>query len=217
MPTPTLYIFADESGNLDFSNSGTEYFIVTAVTMANMAVAHSLLDLRHELTMQGHDIEEFHAANDPRFIRPHVFAQIQAAPLIVDAVVLHKRKTYPHIASNEGNFYQLAWHLLFQYVAPQRCQPTDDLLVAAASLGTQARKTRFRNAVGRVVQQHNICQSVGVGFWASATHPCLQVADYCGWAIYRWKEYGDMRPYNLIHSKVASCFEPFAGNPTTYY
>jgi len=88
---------------------------------------------------------------------------------------------------------------------------------ARDSLGTAARKTRFKNAVDRVVQQHHICQSVAVGFWQAATHPCLQVADYCAWAIQRWKETGDQRPYNLIQAQVRSCFESFAINPTTYY
>lgn len=216
MPLPTVFIFADESGDLTFSNAGSEYFIVCAVTMRSLAIAHRLLDLRHELTMSGQPIETFHAVNNGWPVRHRVFAEIQAAPLDIDAVVMHKRKTYPHIATNEGYFYQLAWHLLFKYVAPRRCQATDHLLVAAASLGTATRKTRFKNAVDRVVQQHHICQSVAVSFWQAATHPCLQVADYCAWAIQR-KQTGDQRLYNLIRAQVRSCFEPFASNPTSYY
>jgi hypothetical protein len=216
-PLPTIYIFADESGDFDFSNGGSEYFIVCAVTMTGIGVAHRLLDLRHELTLQGHDIEAFHAANDPWPVRTRVFAELQAAQVKVDAVALQKRKTYPRVAADKAYFYQLAWHLLFKHVAPLRCQPTDYLLVAAASLGTAARKTRFKNAVDRVVQQHNVCRSVVVGFWQTATHPCLQVADYCAWALQRWKERGDVRAYNFIQAKVAGCFEPFASNPANYY
>ncbi len=155
--------------------------------------------------------------NDPRPIRTRVFAEIQSAQIQVDAVALQKRKTYPHIAANEGYFYQLAWHLLFKHVAPRRCQAHDDLLLVAASLGTATRKTRFRNAMNGVVQQHNVCRSVAIGFWQAATHPCLQVADYCGWAIQRWKERGDAGSYNLIQPKTASVFEPFAANRTNYY
>lgn len=217
MPSPSVYIFADEAGDFDFSNIGSEYFIVCAVTVRNMTVAHRLLDLRHELTLDGHDIHLFHACNDRYSIRQRVYAELQATQFHVDAIALRKRKTYPRVAADEGYFYQLAWHLLFKGVAPLRCQPTDHLLVAAASLGTTAKKTRFRNAVDRVVQQHNICTSVAVGFWPSATHPGLQVADYCAWALQRWKERNDMWAYNFIQANVAGCFEPFAINPVNYY
>lgn len=216
-PPPTVYIFADESGDFNFSNTGSEYFIVCAVTMGDVRIAHSLLDLRHELALQGHDIQAFHAMNDPWPVRNRVLAEIQASQIQVDAIALQKRKTYPRVAADEGHFYQLAWHLLFKHVAPLRCQAHDDLLVAAASLGTAARKTRFRNAVDSVVRQHSICHSFAVGFWQAATHPCLQVADYCAWAIQRWKERGDEGPYDLIQSKIASYFEPFAINPRNYY
>lgn len=191
--------------------------ISSAVMMTNVSVAHRLLDLRHHLGLHGHDVQAFHAVNDPRPIRTRVFAEIQSAQIQVDAVALQKRKTYPHIAANEGYFYQLAWHLLFKHVAPRRCQAHDDLLLVAASLGTATRKTRFRNAMNGVVQQHNVCRSVAIGFWQAATHPCLQVADYCGWAIQRWKERGDAGSYNLIQPKTASVFEPFAANRTNYY
>lgn len=217
MPSPTVYIFADESGDFDFSNGGSEYFIVCAVTMDNVNAGHRLLDLRHELALEGHDIHAFHAMNDPWPIRTRVFSAIQASEIQVDAIALQKRKTYGRVATDEGRFYQLAWHLLFKHVAPRRCHVRDDLLVVAASLGTATRKTRFKNAVDKVVQQHSICRSVAVGFWPAPSHPCLQVADYCAWAIQRWKERGDEGPIDMIQSKIASYFEPFAENPTSYY
>lgn len=218
MPSrPTVYIFGDESGDLTFTNAGSEYFIVSTVTMRSITVARRLLSLRHELALKGYNIEKFHAVSDPWPVRNRVFAEIQGADLVIDAVVLHKRKTEPQIAQNVGYFYQLAWHLLFKYIAPRRCDADDRLLVAAASLSTSERKARFKNAVDSVVEQHNVCRSVGVAFWEAATHPCLQVADYCAWAIQRWKEQGDEGPIDLIQSQVRSCFEPFAISRTTYY
>ncbi len=214
---PTLYIFGDESGDLTFSNKGSEYFIVCAVTMRTVGIAQRLLDLRHELALGGGPLESFHAVNDGWPVRHRVFAEIQQAQLDIDAVLMHKRKTRPHIAANVGYFYQLAWHFLFQYLAPRRCQRTDDLLVAAASLSTIEKKQRFSNALDSVVLQHNICQSVATGFWGAATHPCLQVADYCAWAIRRWKEVGDQTTYNLIAPQIRSRFEPFSGSALTYY
>lgn len=213
-----VYIFADEAGNLDFTLRGTSYFIVATVTMRSWEVGIQLLELRHRLALEGVETAEtgFHATEDKQAIRDRVFPVVQAAKLEIDAVVLDKRKTLPRIAADEGYFYQLAWHLLFQYVAPRRCDPNDDLLVVGSSLGTKARKTRFYNALTSVVQQHAICRSYATAFWAAASHPCLQVADYCAWAIQRWKERGDDRSYVLIQPQVKSCFEPLlAQQPCT--
>jgi hypothetical protein len=217
MSAPTLYIFADESGDFKFSKHGSAHFTICAVTTRSAAIAHGLLDLRHELAMSGTDIEAFHATEDLQAVRNRVFALIQAAPLDIDAVILDKRKTRPWIAQNHGYFYQLAWHLLFKYIAPRRCSPHDKLLVVASSLGTKVKKKRFKQALTQVTQQHNVCRSYRVAFWSAASHPCLQVADYCAWAIHRDKERSDPRSYALIAAQVRSRFEPFRTSPVTYY
>jgi len=214
-----LYVFADEAGNLDFSSTGTRYFIVTAVTMQNWAIGPQLLDLRHALALQGADLLEFgfHAAEEKQAVRNAVYQLIQSVPFDIDAVILDKRKTLPRIASDEGYFYQLAWHLLFKYMAPRRCTPQDDLLVVGSSLGTKARKVRFRNAIASVIHQHAVCRTYATAFWTAASHPCLQIADYCCWAIQRWRESGDGRSFALIQGHVRSAFEPFLGSATFYY
>jgi hypothetical protein len=117
-PIPSLYIFADESGNLDFSDKGTEYFTVCAVTMRSLEVGHRLLNLRHEPALEGQDVEYFHATEDKQPVRDRVFSLIQDTPIEIDAIILHKRKTLPRIARDKAYFYQLAWHLLFRYLAP---------------------------------------------------------------------------------------------------
>ncbi len=39
-------------------------------------------------------------------------------------------------------------------------------------------------------------------FWPSGADPCLQVADYCAWAIQRKWEKGDARSYDLIKDRI---------------
>jgi hypothetical protein len=131
-----LYIFADEAGNLDFSSLGTRYFIGAAVTMRDWSVGVQLLDLRHKLALQGAELLDagFHATEDKQVVRNAVYQLIRSVPLEVDAVILDKRKTYPRIARNEAYFYQLAWHLLFKYMAPRRCRLQDDLPLVGSSL-----------------------------------------------------------------------------------
>jgi len=214
-----VYLFADEAGNLDFTPTGTKYFILIAVTMRDWDVGKELIELRYRLACEGAEIFDtgFHATEEKQAVRDRVYPLIQSAQLDIDSVVLEKRKTLPRISSNEGYFYQLAWYLLFKHLAPIRCTPNDDLLVIGSTLGIQARKTRFKNAIASVVQQHSICKSHATAFWTASSHPCLQVADYCAWAIQRWKEHGDARSYVLIQPQVRTCFEPFAGSAAVYY
>jgi hypothetical protein len=111
----------------------------------------------------------------------------------------------------------LAWHLLFKYMARRVCRDDDHLLVAAGTLGTKAKKLLFERALGSVIWQHSLCRSYAARSWDTVTHPCLQVADYCTWAIHRMKEQSDARSYMLIQPQVQTYFEPFATSTTTFY
>lgn len=213
------YIFTDEAGNFDFSSKGSKYFIVVAVSMRDCSIGSRLIDLRHALAMESVTLLDggFHATEDRQHVRDRVYSTIQGAPLSIDAAVLEKRKTYPHIASNNLYLYELAWHLLFKYIAPRRCSKDEELLFIASSIGTTARKRQFKSAIESVVCQHNICRRHATAFWTTSSHPCLQIADYCAWAVQRWKERGDDRSYTLISSQVTSCFEPFASSQIEFY
>lgn len=222
-PVPTLYVFADEAGNFDFSNAGSEYFTVCAVTMRSLEVGHRLLDLRHELALEGLDVRDdgrhiqgFHATEDKQYVRDRVFPLIRAATLDIDAIVLHKRKAYVRVRQDDY-FYQLAWHLLFRHMAPRICRYDDHLLVAAATLGTRGKRQLFDRALSSVIWQHNLCRSRATRSWDAVTHPCLQIADYCTWAIHRSAERGDRRSFDLIEPQVRSCFFPFSVSTQEYY
>ena len=92
------YLLADEAGNFDFSNQGSAYFVVASVVIDEWTtVASQIIDLRHSLALQNSaDLREegFHATDDRQWIRDEVFKVIQSAPLIIDAVIMEKRKTF---------------------------------------------------------------------------------------------------------------------------
>jgi len=205
-----IFLFADEAGNFDFSSKGSRYFIVAGVTMADWSVGAKLLDLRHELCFQTEDLREegFHATEDRQHIRDKVFALIRELDLRIDAVVLDKHKAYKRLTENEAYFYQLAWHFLLRNVARQLSKE-DNLLIVAGSLGTKHRRMLFKQALDSASEQHILNTSWRVSFWKAFSHPCLQVADYCAWAIQRWKEKNDKRSLILIEHKINKIWEPF--------
>ena len=56
-----------------------------------------------------------------------------------------------------------------------------------------------------------------VAFWPSNSDPCLQIADYCTWAIQRKWEKNDSRSYDLIKDKIVSEYDIFRFGSTYYY
>lgn len=49
------------------------------------------------------------------------------------------------------------------------------------------------------------------------SHPLLQVADYCCWAVAKkWKD-GELRPYEKIRKAIKTEFDIFRTGTTEYY
>lgn len=163
----------------------------------------ALAHLRRELTWQGLDVSQpFHACEDKPAIRNAVFHLLKTLPIRIDATALEKRKAEPHL-HDEQKLYKMGWFLHFKHVAPLIATPQDRLLVVAASLGTKKTRELFRAEVEDVVRQVSPARH-RVGFWAADSDPCIQVADYCCWAIQRFWERGDRSYLDLLDSKVTS-------------
>ena len=70
----SVYIFLDESGNLDFSGRGTRYFVLTSVSMVRPFPMYEALDAyKYDCLEYGLATEYFHCANDNRHVRARVF------------------------------------------------------------------------------------------------------------------------------------------------
>lgn len=176
----------------------------------------ALAHLRRELTWQGLDVSQpFHACEDKPAIRNAVFQLLKTLPIRIDATALEKRKAEPHL-HDEQKLYKMGWFLHFKHVAPLIATPRDRLLVVAASLGTKKTRGLFRAEVEDVVRQVSPARH-RVGFWAADSDPCIQVADYCCWAIQRFWERGDRRDLDLLDSKITSNKDIFAQGDKYYY
>ena len=132
------YIYADESGNFDFSRQrgASRYFILATVVLEDQSPVNRLYDLRRELAWQGFEITEgFHATDDRQLVRDAVFEIIRTSDLRIDATVLYKPKADPKFWRDELAFYELAWFYHMKHVVPQVTAIDDQLLVIAASTG----------------------------------------------------------------------------------
>jgi Protein of unknown function (DUF3800) len=221
------YVFADESGNFDFRDhvrypGASRYFAVGTVMIegdaAVQALDETLLQLKRDLAWNNvvHD-DAFHASVDAQAVRDAVFSAIAPHKFTVDVTLLEKSKSQPKLRVDEPTFYKYAWWFHFKHLAAN-FRPGDELLVVAASIGTKRRRNAFKDAVESVVRQ---CTDVRVprqvAFWPVEAEPCLQVADYCVWAVGRAWEKGDDRAKSQIAGKVRTEWDYFQWGSIFYY
>lgn len=94
----TLFIFLDESGNLDFSPSGSRYWSLTALcTFEPVRGRESLLHLMYSLADQGMGQECFHATEDKQAVRNEVFSCLDTMDdrFEIHSVIAEKSKAHP--------------------------------------------------------------------------------------------------------------------------
>lgn len=217
------FVFADEAGDFDFSRgrNQSKYFIACAVKLDSCDIGIDLLKLRRELMWDGADLKDkFHATEDSQFVRDRVYALIQKHDMQIYAQILEKSKAQPSMRPTKERFYKVAWYYLFKNNMKHIVTSLDDqLMVTIASIGTKKGQAPFSEAVLDVVEQ---TQRIDAGSWrttfcSSASDPCLQIADYCTWAIQRKWERQDCRSYDLIKDKIRYEFDLWAHGGHHYY
>lgn len=195
----------------------SRYFVLTTVRIDDHSIGDELLSLRRRLAWDGMDIHQhFHATEDRQAIRDEVFRVISDHHLRVDTTILDKPKTQPHVRATEARFYKTAWYYHMKHVTPRVATPEDEMLVIAASVGTQKKRAIFRRAVEDVMKQLK-WGMFRLAYWPAAIDPCLQVADYLSWAVQRKWERGDTRSYDLVKDMISSEYDLFAAGKIQYY
>lgn len=200
-----VYLFADETGNLDYSSSpdprgggasiyfgfGTAAFSDTQYANA-VAEAH---ELRASLASSGL-ANGFHACADSNKTRSKVFEMIRGQQPRFDTTFLYKANAYPDVREKGGLYlYKLAWHLHVKQVALQVSDPGDELVIVAAEFGTARMRQTVDEAVNEVCSQ--IDRDITTCIWRAPTSWGLQAADYGLWATQR-----------IVEGKRCTWFDP---------
>lgn len=218
------YLFADESGDLQFLDNGqaTRFFSVGTLYAEERQVWElrtELMKLRDELAWKAQGLDScFHAAPDSQAVRDEVFQVLQRLEFRFDVTLLEKPKAMPTIRPDEPTFYKYAWYYHLKHIAPALFQAGDHVQVVAAELGTRKTRKAFRGAVDDVMAQCMPYQVRRVlAFWRDDSDFGLQAADYCNWAVTRKWEKGDPRSYDLVSDKIHSEYDLFSRGTTSYY
>lgn len=168
-----LYIFLDEAGNLDFSRTGTRYFVLGGITKERPFHAYKeLTELKYDLVERGMALEYFHAAEDNQATRNQVFDIIEKhlAGVAVDAIIVEKAKVPPALHPDEHFYPRVLGTLLREILRQYRLAEFAEVIVFTDSLPM----TRKRAAVEKGVK-HDAARHAAADGALSSTAPRLEV------------------------------------------
>jgi hypothetical protein len=219
---PNKFVFADEAGCFTFNRQPnvSKYFILCTVVMDDCGIATQLLDLRRRLAWDGFELGEyFHATTDKQAVRDEVYKVIVNAPFTIQATIMEKSKAQPQVRETKPRFYQYGYFYHFKFGATKQLDSTSEALVTTASLGTRKERAAFEDSVADVMRQTKSVKEWRADFMPCHADPCLQVADYCAWAIQRkWESAGkDIRSYDLIKERITYEYDLWARGDHHHY
>lgn len=198
----TPYVFLDESGDFNFGEQGSAYFIVTAVTMQRPTeMDAALAEYRYERLESGYDAEYFHCSRDTPEVRRRVFQIIAGHRdrMRIDYLVAEKA-TMDAAARPVVRFYpRMVGRLLDPVIRSAKVGGGTRVVIITDRIPVK----RTRKAVERgilealpsPVRERN---GYDIHHHESRSHFGLQVADYCCWAIQRKWTRRDDRYFGLI-------------------
>lgn len=178
----TRYLFVDEAGNLDFSPSGSQFFIF--VCLAGELSAAGLLSLhalRQNMLRRGWDIEYFHASENKQDVRNEVFKALHESHAIGNIVALVVEKSsVPPTERDPGTFYAKFLGLTISRAVEHA---EDEHVVVTDSIPIQKKRRAVEKAL-RSSLSATLAKTM-IYHHASRSHLELQCVDYFGWAIWR--------------------------------
>jgi hypothetical protein len=217
---PDRFIFTDEAGCFTFSRDAnvSRFFILCTVLMEDCSIGAELLALRRRLAWEDYELGEyFHATTDKQPVRDEVYKVLRAHPFRVQATIMEKSKAQPQTRTSKPRFYQYGYFFHFKFGVAPLLTRESEALVTTAALGTRKERTAFEEAVADVMRQTQRTRKWKADFMPCQADPCLQVADYCAWAIQRKWERADARSYDLIKDKITYEYDLWARGSHHHY
>lgn len=224
---PTLHIHLDESGDFNFSASGSRYYVFCLAWTYNPApLASELTALRFALVKgghasHGHDLSAFHACDDPAPRRDLVMeALLNHKGWNWAAIVVDKPRVNPSLYEPE-KFYPKFAAMVLRFVFKGRVRPgTSRVLIYTDTLPFDKKR---RLAVEIAIKSSCRADLPGMPFQVCHhrrdSNAWIQVADYCCWSVFRKWENGNLVAYATLRARLAATeIDPMSrGDGTVYY
>jgi hypothetical protein len=214
-----LYLFLDESGNFDFSPTGTKYLTFTCLATEDPTYGVlELYNLKHDLIEQGYNVESFHATEDKQIVRDRVFSILnKCRNFTIDSIIVEKCKTNPTIRDPVIFYPKIHTYLLKYVFARYPAESFEKLIIFTDQLPVRKKREAITKALKMGIKESVPGKTYSILHHQSKSHIYLQIVDYCSWAIYVKWERKEFRPYKEIKDKIKSEFDIFKHGRTRYY
>jgi Protein of unknown function (DUF3800) len=202
-----VYLFFDESGNLDFSPNGSRHFCFGVLTLRDPGpLNEAFARLRYEFLAQGLELQCFHAAEDRQAVRDRVFAEMERLDgLELDLLVADKQRMHP-LLRDPFEFYCRLGYVVME-AALERVRHLDEpIVIITDTLPLQRERKALAKAFRTAIKDSLGTRTFAIMHHVSAAHAGLQAVDYCTWALQR-KLRGDARSYERIRGWIRSEWE----------
>jgi uncharacterized protein DUF3800 len=213
----TFYAFLDEAGEFVFRPTAGSFLVFAGVIAADpLLLSQELTALKYEISSKGQSIERFHACEDKQAIRDRVFAMLsQNKDYVVHSIIVRKNRVNPSL--HRYGVYSVAYRTLLKYLVGggkvSELHIFVDTVPDKKHQGSLTQNLKARATEVLAPKKINYT----LHHHSSSSHPLLQVADYCAWAIYRKWHIADLRSYELIRGRIRNEFDIYERGDTDYY
>ncbi|MFZ1361262.1 MAG: DUF3800 domain-containing protein [Candidatus Saccharimonadales bacterium] len=213
----TLYIFLDESGNLDFSPGGTKHYVLAAVTTVNPLVSsQDLQQLKYTQLENGVDTEYFHASEDRQATRNEVIKCLQTMSntIKVHYIYANKPKTNPSLQTS-AKFYSKLGTTLCKFIVGYKTNGYSKIVIVFDKALTKKDQRAFLGEIKPELKR--LGKPYEIYFHRTLSDFNGQIADYFAWAKYVSLERSEMRPLESLSNIKMTEFDIFSRGTRLWY
>lgn len=211
-------VFYDAKGNLIVGNEGCSKILIIGFirTADPKPIREALKDLRNRVKQDTYlasipsiskTLEYFHAKDDCPEVRHMVYSTLKKLKFKCEFVVARKDETRfkKNHLGKETIFYNDIVSRLFE----SRMHVSQASKIYFAVRGNKERQIPLNDAIRSAKNHFEIMNDTKVNTVVDVLpqtmtgEPCLQVADYMLWALYRAYSKGETRYYDFISNKVS--------------
>lgn len=210
--TPPLYIFVDESGDMDFSAQGSKHYMFTFLVKQRPFKLHeAIANYRYDLLERNFqengrrlDIEAFHASDDNVHIKNNLFSIISKfspQDVKVYSYILEKPKVMPEKRKERGDFYMSNLRYAIECLLDKLSLKTNIIIITDKLPLAKDKKTKvkaLKTGIKDYLNRHALSCQYDIFHHCSASSANLQIVDYISWAIFRKYERSDDSYYQKI-------------------
>ena len=206
------YIFMDESGDLGFDLSKkktSNFFIISFLLIPDDVTRKSVSKIVKKIfstfsrAEMKHHSGTLHAYKEKSKTRCKVLQFLAMKEVNILIIYLNKKKVFTRLQDEKHVLYNYVTNILLDRICNKKLVPLKKpiCLIASRRETNKFLNENFRSYLQRKIESSHMI-NIDIDIKIPSSDKCLQLVDFCSWAIYRKYEYMDDSYYAIIKSKI---------------